>query len=105
VEAGEPVSESEAGASSGQLAFQERLKRLEPKDLLAFPDDAVIPEACTTEIIADPSLGCCSRMRDGCIELGPWLPFYQGYVCGRCLRADQADVRAGHWPFGKDVPS
>lgn len=57
---------------------------------------------CTPEMIANPNLGACSRMREGCIELGPWRPFYQRYVCHACLRADQADVRDGRWPFGKD---
>jgi hypothetical protein len=53
-------------------------------------------------MIADPNLGACARMREGCIELGPWRPFYQRYVCDACLSADQADVRAGRWPFAKD---
>lgn len=51
-------------------------------------------------MIADPSLGACRRMREGCGELGPWRPFYQGYVCEECLRADQEDVRARRSPPG-----
>lgn len=70
-----------------------------PDGLQVFPDDAVIPDHCTPEMIADPSLGACKRMREGCIELGPWMPFYRGFVCGACLRADQADIREGRWPF------
>jgi len=46
-------------------------------------------------MIADPTLGACMRMRDGCIELGPWRSFYQGYVCEACLRADQAQLANG----------
>lgn len=53
---------------------------------------------CTPAMIADPSLGACKRMRPGCAELGPWLPAYQGYVCGACLAADRACVQAGHLP-------
>ena len=49
----------------------------------------------TPEMIADPTLGACMRMRDGCIELGPWRSFYQGYVCEACLRADQAQLANG----------
>ena len=52
----------------------------------------------TPEMIADPSLGACLAMREGCIELGPWRPFYQGYVCDPCLAADEADVLGGHLP-------
>ena len=55
------------------------------------------PLECTPEMIADPTLGACKRMREGCIELGPWLPYYQGYVCGACLRADQAQVTNGEY--------
>lgn len=54
-----------------------------------------VSEAEMARRIADPSLGCCKRMRQGCGELGPWRPFYQGYVCEECLSADEADVR-GH---------
>jgi hypothetical protein len=53
----------------------------------------------TAEMLADPTLGACSRMREGCGELGRWRPFYQGYVCEECLGADQADVQQGTWPF------
>lgn len=77
----------------------DRLARMlaDPKSMLAFLDDAVIPGHCTPEMIADPSLGACKRMREGCIELGPWLPFYQGYVCGACFRADQAQLANGEY--------
>ena len=54
----------------------------------------------TPAMLADPSLGACRRMRPGCTELGPWRPFYRGYVCGTCLSADQADVRAHRSPPG-----
>jgi hypothetical protein len=56
--------------------------------------------APTAAMLADPSLGACSRMRPGCGELGPWRPFYRTYVCEECLTADQADVRAGRNPVG-----
>lgn len=63
---------------------------------------------CTPEMIADPAMGACKRMREGCIELGLWRPFYKGYVCDACMRADDADVSAGYWPFsahgGPGVP-
>lgn len=55
------------------------------------------PPACTPQMIADPSLGACKRMREGCIELGPWRPFYQGYVCDACLRADRAQLANGEY--------
>lgn len=51
----------------------------------------------TPEMIADPSLGACKRMRDGCGELGPWRPFYQGYVCDPCLNADRAQLANGEY--------
>ena len=54
----------------------------------------------TPEMIADPALGACRRMREGCGELGPWMPFYQGYVCAECLAADSADVLAHRNPPG-----
>lgn len=57
-----------------------------------------MPLRCTLAMIADPSLGACRRNREGCIELGLWRPFYAGHVCEACLRADQADIRAGHLP-------
>jgi hypothetical protein len=51
--------------------------------------------------IADPSFGACRRMRPVvCGELGPWKPFYQGYVCDECITADRADVAAGRNPVG-----
>lgn len=64
-----------------------------------IPDDAVLPDHATPEMVANPSLGACKRMREGCIELGPWFPFYKGYVCGACMRADQRDLENGKWPF------
>lgn len=51
----------------------------------------------TAEMIADPSLGACRRMRDGCIELGPYRPFYRGYVCDACLEADRAQLADGEY--------
>ena len=51
-------------------------------------------------MIADPGMGACRRMREGCWELGAWLPFYRGYVCGACVEADQADVGNGVNPPG-----
>lgn len=48
----------------------------------------------TPAMIADPSLGSCRRAREDCGELGPWRPFYQGYVCAECLHSDQEDVLA-----------
>ena len=53
----------------------------------------------TPEMLADPSLGACARMRKGCGELGPWRPFYQRYVCEECVTADQADVGRGSLPW------
>jgi hypothetical protein len=52
-------------------------------------------------MLVDPSLGTCSRMREGCSQLGRWRAFYQDYVCTECARADQDDVLAGRWPFQK----
>ena len=46
------------------------------------------------EMLADPSLGACCRMREGCGELGPYKPLYQSYVCAECLKADQGTFRA-----------
>ena len=39
-----------------------------------------VPEVSkpTPGMLADPFLGACRRMREGCGELGPWMPFYQG---------------------------
>jgi hypothetical protein len=54
----------------------------------------------TPEMIADPALGTCKRMRPGCGELGEYKPFYQGYVCKECLAADSADVLADRNPPG-----
>ena len=62
-----------------------------------------LPPGRQAEMIADPSLGSCPRNREGCIDLGPWRPFYQGYVCEPCLKADQEDVRAGRWPFRSEA--
>lgn len=59
----------------------------------------------TPEMLADERLGSCRAGRPGCIELGEYLPFYQGYVCARCVEADRKDVLAGHlpawWPGSK----
>jgi hypothetical protein len=53
----------------------------------------------TLAMLADPSLGACRAFRPGvCGELGPWRPFYQGYVCDPCLRADEADILAHRLP-------
>ena len=54
----------------------------------------------TAEMLADPTLGACRRMREGCGELGPYRPFYQGYVCEGCLRRDSDDVKAHRNPPG-----
>lgn len=59
----------------------------------------------TPEMIADPSLGACARMRDGCGELGPYRPFYKRYVCDECVQADAADlVDTGRFPW-KEGPN
>lgn len=62
--------------------------------------DPYFTRPATPAEIADPRLGACRRMRPGCAELGPWRPFYEGYVCGNCLSADQADVKAHRNPPG-----
>jgi hypothetical protein len=54
----------------------------------------------TPEMLADWSLGACSRVRDDCGELGPFRPFYQAYVCDSCLRKDQSDIQAHRSPPG-----
>jgi hypothetical protein len=54
----------------------------------------------TPEMIADPSLGACQRVREGCGELGPYKPFYTGYVCAECLEKDSADIMAHRNPPG-----
>ena len=54
----------------------------------------------TPEMLADPALGACRRMRQGCGELGPYMPFYQGYVCKECLAADSDDVKNHRNPPG-----
>jgi hypothetical protein len=67
-----------------------------------------LPPERQAQMLADSSLGACRRNREGCIELGPWRPFYQGYVCDACLHADQDDLHAhgrgelGRWPFRKE---
>jgi hypothetical protein len=58
----------------------------------------------TPEMLADPTLGACCRMREGCGELGPYKPFYQSYICAECLKADQDDLDRGEWPFTKGLP-
>lgn len=50
--------------------------------------------------MADPGMGACRRMREGCWELGAWWPFYQGYVCGACMSKDRADISAHINPPG-----
>lgn len=54
----------------------------------------------TSAMLADPTLGACRRMREGCGELGPYRPFYQGYVCAECLDADGKDIKAHRNPPG-----
>jgi len=67
-----------------------------------------LPPGQQARMLADPSLGACKRNRPGCTELGPWYPFYQGYVCDACLETDRADLLAhgrgepGRWPFSKE---
>ena len=58
----------------------------------------------TPEMLADPALGACCRMREGCGELGPHKPLYQSYVCAECLKADQDDLHRHEWPFSKGLP-
>ena len=58
----------------------------------------------TPEMLADPALGACCRMREGCGELGPYKPLYQSYVCAECLKADQDDLHRHEWPFSKGLP-
>jgi len=58
----------------------------------------------TPEMLADPALGACCRMREGCGELGPYRPFYQSYVCAECLQADVDDLARNEWPFTKGLP-
>ena len=49
----------------------------------------------TTEHMDDPAWGVCAR----CMELGPWMPFYQHYMCPSCVRDDQEKLAAGLWPW------
>ena len=72
------------------------------RNLEAFLAGRASPEEAWLEMLGDPSLGACKRMREGCIELGPWKPFYSGYVCGACVQADQEDIGNGRWPFKEE---
>jgi hypothetical protein len=76
-----------SGGESGQLR----------RNLEVFLAGRKSVEEAWLEMLGNTSLGACKRMREGCIELGPWLPFYGGYVCGACLRADQAQLANGEW--------
>ena len=49
----------------------------------------------SAEHISDPAWGVCAR----CMELGPWMPFFQGYRCPSCVRWYSEEIEAGRWPF------
>ena len=42
--------------------------------------------------------GTPGRIWPACLELGYWQPFYQAYVCRKCVAADQRCIAAKHLP-------
>ncbi len=46
-------------------------------------------------LVDQGDLRLCVRKRPGCLEFGPYMPFYQHHVCASCLEADSRDVGDG----------
>lgn len=55
-------------------------------------------EAERALLLLDGDAGACRAMLPGCLELGYWKPFYQGYVCRKCIDRDSQCVQRGHLP-------
>jgi hypothetical protein len=56
------------------------------------------------QLLHDQHAGACAangtpgRIWPDCLELGYYKPFYQAYVCRKCVEADRRCIDAGHLP-------